>query len=109
MSAIFELKTNSDGWYQFHFVNSKGEKLLMSAEFEQQDQAEQAIKDLRVGSLMSQQIAKGGVPSGEKFFVIKDGNGQILAKSILFADEMVFDNALHSVKDGACIAEVRYA
>ena len=109
MSAIFELKANGEGVYQFHFVNGRGEMLLMSGEYEDKAQAEQAIKDLRVGSLMSQQIAKGEVPSGEKFFVIKDASGQILAKSILFADEMIFDNALHSVKDAACIAEIQYA
>jgi hypothetical protein len=32
--------------------------------------------------------------------------GQILAKSVLFSSTMLFDNALHTVKDNACIAEI---
>lgn len=106
MPAMFELKTNDEGHYIFEFIDGKGEMLLMSSEYGDKAGAEQAIKDLRVGSLMSEQIAAGQVPEGETFFVIKDSHGQILAKSILFDSRMVFDNALHAVKDNACVAEI---
>jgi uncharacterized protein YegP (UPF0339 family) len=106
MPAVFELKSNDDGQYIFHFINGKGEMLMMSGEYQDKAEAEQAIKDVKVGSLMSEQIAASRVPDGETFFVIKDGSGQILAKSILFDSRMVFDNALHAVKDSACIAEI---
>ena len=109
MPAIFEVKSNAEGLYEFNFINSKGSLVLMSAMFENKEQAEQAIKDVRVGSLMSQQIAKGKTPDGDCFFVIKDTGGNIIAKSVLFDNEMVFDNALHSVKDNACVAEIKYA
>jgi uncharacterized protein YegP (UPF0339 family) len=79
---------------------------MMSGEYEDKAEAEQAIKDVQVGSLMSEQIAASRVPGGETFFVIKDASGQILVKSILFDSGMVFDNALHQVKDNACIAEI---
>jgi uncharacterized protein YegP (UPF0339 family) len=106
MPAVFELKSNDDGHYFFNFINGKGEMLMMSGEYEDKADAEQAIKDVQVGSLMSEQIAAGQVPDGETFFVIKDAHGQVLVKSILFDSRMVFDNALHSVKDSACVAEV---
>lgn len=106
MPAVFELKTNDDGYYVFHFIDGKGEMLLMSGEYENKAEAEQAIKDVKVGSLMSEQIAAGQVPNGENFFVIKDARGQVLVKSILFDSRMVFDNALHAVKDNACVAEI---
>lgn len=105
MPAIFELKSNDDQFY-FHFLDGKGELILMSGEFEKKEDAEQAIKDVRVGSLMSNQIAAGKVPKGDSFFVIKDTAGDILVKSVLFNSQMVFDNALHAVKDNACIAEI---
>ncbi|MGR9046766.1 MAG: YegP family protein [Gammaproteobacteria bacterium] len=106
MPAIFELKSNDDDQFYFHFLDSKGDLILMSGEFEKKEDAEQAIKDVRVGSLMSNQIAAGKVPEGDSFFVIKDTAGDILVKSVLFNSQMVFDNALHAVKDNACIAEI---
>lgn len=106
MPAIFELKTNSESQYYFNFLNSNNELILMSGEYPQKDAAEKAISDVRVGSLMGHQIA-AGEHEGQSFFVIKDGTGNILVKSILFESQMVFDNALHSVKENACIAEIK--
>lgn len=106
MPAVFELKSNSDDHYFFHFLDGKGELVLMSGEYPNKEAAEQAIKDVRVGSLMSNQIAASKVPEGETFFVIKNTAGDILVKSVLYSSQMVFDNALHTVKDNACIAEI---
>lgn len=106
MPATFELKTNDDGQYTFNFISSKGEMLLIGGEYDVKAEAEKAIQDVRVGSLMSEQISVGKVPEGETFFVIKDGSGQVLVKSILFDSDMVFNNALHSVRDSACIAAI---
>lgn len=106
MSASFELKTNGEGQFYFHFLDGQGALLMMSGEYPDKQQAEQAISDVKVGSLMSNQIAAGTVPDGNSFFVIKDTAGDVLVKSILFEDRMNFDNALHSVKDNACIAEI---
>lgn len=109
MPATFEVKTNSEGLYEFNFIDNKGRMVLLSAGYERVEQAEEAIKAVRVGSLMSPQIAKGKTGDGDSFFLIKDSGGQVVAKSILFNDEMVFNDALHSVKDSACIAEVSYS
>jgi uncharacterized protein YegP (UPF0339 family) len=80
--------------------------LLLSGDYPNKAAAEQGIKDVKLGSLMGHQIAAGKTPAGETFFVIKDTHGQIIAKSALFADQMLFDNALHAVKDNACIAGI---
>ena len=106
MPATFELKSNSNNLYYFHFLNSDGDLLMMSGDYPNKEEVQQAIKDVRVGSLMSNQIAAGKVPDGDSFFVIKNKSGEILVKSILFDSEMVFDNALHTVKDNACVAGI---
>lgn len=108
MSAIFKVSSLEDGYFQFHFINSQDEMLMMSGEFEGKPTTEKAIQDLRVGSLMSQQIAKAQTPDGDMFFVIKDNSGQVIAKSILFDNEMRCDNALHNVRENACIAKITY-
>lgn len=106
MPATFELRKNDEQRYYFHFLNGEGDLILMSSEYGDKGEAEQAIKDVRVGSLVSEQIAEGKVPAGEFFFVIKDGTGHILVKSVLYSNTMHFDNALHTVKDNACVAEI---
>ena len=105
MATSFELKSNDDGQFYFHFINGE-ELLLMSSDYPDKEQAEQAIKDVQVGSLMSEQIAASKVPDGDMFFVIKDTAGDILVKSVLFNTRMLFDNALHAVRDNACVAEI---
>ncbi len=109
MGATFHITTVEDGFYRFNYRNGQGESVLVSPEFENRSLLEQAIQQVRVGSLMSQQIAKGRTPGGEFFFMIKDGDGQVVAKSILFDTEMLFDNALHNVRENACVAEMIFA
>lgn len=108
MAAEFIVSPVDGGSFQFQLVNSQNEMLLVSAEFDNKLNAEKAIQDVRVGSLMSQQIAKGKTPEGEMFFVIKNNGGDVIAKSTLFDNEMRFDNALHHVKENACIAKITY-
>lgn len=106
MASTFEIQQQDDK-FQFFFINGSGETLLLSAEFPSKEEAERAIQDVRVGSMMSEMIAVGSVPEGDKFFVIKNQAGDVLVKSVLFDNEMVFNNALHSVRDNACIAQVK--
>ena len=106
MSATFELKTNDENQYLFNFLNSKGELILMSGDYDNKEEAVQAIKEVRTGSLMGNQIAASRVPEGDTFFVIKDSTGTIIVKSVLYNSAMMFDNALHTVKDNACVAEI---
>lgn len=107
MPASFQLLQNDQQHYYFHLVDDAGELLLMSGDYDDKAEAEQAIKDVRVGSLTANQIAAGKVPAGETFFVIKDTGGDILVKSVLFDDRMRFDHALHLVKDNTCVADVK--
>ena len=106
MATVFKLKQNDNNAYYFHLVDGEGKVLMTSAEYPDKDQPEQGIKELRVGSLMSEQIAAGQVPEGDQFFVIKNSTGDVVAKSVLFESRMVFDHALHTVRDNACIAEI---
>ena len=108
MPAIFKVLPSEENKYAFELIGSKGDVLLVSADFESRELAEKAIQDVRVGSLMSQQIAKAQTPSGGHFFMIKDNAGTPLVKSMLYDDEMLFNNALHTVRDIACIAEIRH-
>ena len=103
-SAHFKLSKNDEQLFVFEFFDKEGTLLLMSGEYESKDDATQSIKDVQVGSLMSPQIGAGKTAEGNNFFVIKNSAGQVLAKSVLFDSEMVFNNALHRVKDSACNA-----
>lgn len=107
MPASFQLMQNDQCQYFFHLVDGDGELVLMSGDYDAKEEAMQAIKDVKVGSLTANQIAAGKVPAGDTFFVITDQHGGILVKSVLFDDRMHFDHALHLVKDNTCVAEVQ--
>jgi len=106
MASSFVLKQNENGEIYFNFLNSDGEVVLISGDYADKTMAEDAIKDVKLNSLMSQQLAAGKTKDGAQFFVIKGTNGDILVKSALYTSQMVMDNALHCVKDNVCIAEV---
>lgn len=106
MASSFVLKQNENGEIYFNFLDSQGEVVLISGEYPDKAMAEEAIKDLKVNSLMSQQLAAGKTKDGGQFFVIKGTDGDVLVKSALYTSQMVMDNALHCVKDNVCIAEV---
>lgn len=107
MASSFVLKKSDDGDIYFNFLDKDGEVVLISGNYPDKTLAEEAIKDLRVNSLMSQQLAAGKTPAGEQFFVVKGSDGAILVKSALYTSQMVMDNALHCVKDNVCVAEVQ--
>jgi len=106
MASEFVLKQNENGEIFFNFLNKDGEVVLISADYSDKALAEAAIKEVRVNSLMSQQLAAGKTGDGAQFFVIKGNDGNILVKSALYTSQMEMDNALHCVKDNACIAEI---
>jgi uncharacterized protein YegP (UPF0339 family) len=106
MTSSFVLKQNENGEFYFNFLDSDGDVVLISDNYSQKASAEEAIKDVKLNSLMSQQLAGGKTKDGGQFFVIKGSNGDVLVKSALYTSQMVMDNALHCVKDNACIAEV---
>jgi len=106
MASSFVLKQNDDGEIYFNFLDKDGEVILISGNYADKNSAEEAIKDLKVNSLMSQQLAAGRTKDGGQFFVIKGTDGDILVKSALYTSQMVMDNALHCVKDNVCVAEV---
>lgn len=106
MPAIFQLSSTDTGQYRFELRDNEGECLLLSDNYADVAAAELAIQDVRVGSLMNEQISKGQTDEGKEFFVIKNSSGSIIAKSALYENDMQFANALHQVKDNACVAEI---
>ena len=105
-SSCFILNKSEDGDIYFNFLNSEGDIVLISGFYDEKSMAEEAIDDVKKNSLISQQLAAGRTKDGGQFFVIKGSNGDILVKSALYTSQMVMDNALHCVKDNACVAEV---
>lgn len=107
MSVSFVLQQDVNKEFFFNFLDSNDEIVLISATYPAKEEAEAAIKDVQTNSLISQFLAAGKTPNEEMFFVIKDKDGGVLVKSSLYTSSMKFDNALHLVKDNACIAEIK--
>lgn len=107
MAISFELFSKDPETFAFNALDGQGEIILFGSEYASKEETEQAIKDVQVGSMMSQNIAVGDDPEGRKFFVIKNQAGDVLVKSILFSNELDFNQTLHTVRDSACIAETK--
>lgn len=105
MPSRFLIKQTENKEFYFNFVDSKDELILISGNYPDKSSLDEAIKDVKVNSLMSQQLAAGKTADGGQFFVIKGTDGNVLVKSVLYTSQMLMDNALHCVKDNACIAE----
>lgn len=105
MASRFVIKQDDSKEFYFNFVDANDEIILLSGQFPDKTSAEEAIKDVKLNSLMSQQLAGGKTPDGAQFFVIKGSDGYVLVKSVLYTSTMKMENALHCVKDNACIAE----
>lgn len=108
MAAEFKVTSDEQGQFHFVYVNGRGEQLMTGLTYPDKPLTEQAIQEVRVGSMMSQFIAKGQTAEGALFFRISNQNGETIAESVAFDNEMVFNNALHQVRDGACIAAITY-
>jgi len=106
MPASFVLKQDTNSDFYFNFLDAKGEIILLSGHYADKDSTKAAIKNVQLNSLMSQQLAGGKTADGKMFFVLKGSDGNVLVKSALYTSQMTMDNALHCVKDNACIAEV---
>ena len=104
MASRFLVKQNDAQEFTFEFVNQDDEVILLSAAYPDKESVLKAIEDVKLNSLMSQQLAAGKTPDGEQFFAIKGSDGYILTKSVLYTSQMLMDNALHCVKDNCCIA-----
>ena len=77
MASSFVLNQNESGEIYFNFLNSDGEVVLISDFYSDKALAEEAIKDVKLNSLMSQQLAAGKTKDGGQFFVIKGSDGVI--------------------------------
>jgi len=106
MPAHFVLKQDINNDFYFHFLDTNDEVILLSGRYENRESTEAEIKDVKLNSLMSQQLAGGKTPDGKMFFIIKGSDGNVLVKSVLYTSQMTMDNALHCVKDNACVAEI---
>ncbi|HBS41735.1 MAG TPA: DUF1508 domain-containing protein [Oceanospirillales bacterium] len=109
MPFTFEISPAEQGLQHFRLLDGQGNTLILGGEYETKELTESVIQKVRVGSMMSQFIAKCATPDGGMFFVIKDESGTVLAKSELFENEMDFNNTLHKVRESACIAQISYS
>ncbi|MBM95963.1 MAG: DUF1508 domain-containing protein [Oceanospirillaceae bacterium] len=108
MAAEFKVTSDEQGLFHFVYFNGRGERLMSGPTFSDRRLTDQAIQEVRVGSMMSQFISKGQTADGDLYFRISNQNGETVAQSVTFDNEMVFNNALHQVRDGACVATVTY-
>ena len=71
MSARFLMTSDETNRFFVNLVDAKGELLLIGGTYSGRDEAEAAVKEIRVGTLMSNQIGASKTPAGIPFSILK--------------------------------------
>lgn len=107
MAATLRITQGTEkGTFRFSYITGTGEELMQSPTFSSKAELDQAVSDLRLGSMMSERISVVLGDDGRKYFQIENLRGQSISRSIGFDSEMLFNNALHSVRTDACVAQI---
>ena len=104
----FHIKQNTNNACYFQFFDQNNELVLLSDYYPDKLSVKQAIQDLRLKSLMDQYFIQAETDDGEIYFMIKNSNGDVLVKSVLYTSEKMMNEALQFVKDNACRANMKF-
>ncbi len=106
MAGKFELNTSSNGKFYFNLKASNGQIILSSEMYESKSSAENGIESVKKNATDDSRYERRTAASGESFFVLKAGNGEVVGKSETYSSTAALDNGIESVKSNAPGAEI---
>lgn len=107
MAASFITHVTGRGRFYFVLELTGGEILLTSEPYNFRIACLKAIHSARTASLLLKNYDKGMATNGQHFFVLRDADGEILARSEFFADLSEMEEMLAKVRKDAPKAELK--
>lgn len=98
MAGKYELKLSSNGKYHFNLKAGNGQVILSSQMYAARDGAENGIASVRENSPNDDRYERKESSSGQPYFVLKAGNGQVIGNSEMYTTTSARDNGIESVK-----------
>ncbi len=106
MAGKFELRTSTDGQYQFHLKASNGQVILASELYTEKRGALNGIESVKRNSPIDERYERKTARNGEPYFVLKASNGQVIGQSETYSSTAAMENGIESVKKNAPDAAV---
>lgn len=98
MAGVFELKKTSDDQFMFNLKAGNGEIILTSERYKAKASAENGIRSVQENSPKDERYDRLESKSGQPYFNLKAGNGEIIGTSEMYSSESARDNGIESVK-----------
>lgn len=104
MKSKFELKKIAN---QFIFNLKVGNTIILTSEsFKLKAKALNTIDSVKKNSVIKDRFERKETSNGQFFFVLKAGNGEIIAKSETYSSSKAMENAIYSVMEHTGMAEI---
>jgi uncharacterized protein YegP (UPF0339 family) len=105
----FVISTRKNGEFQFNLKAGNGQTILASEGYSTKAACENGIESVRKNSQDDSKYDKLEAKSGQPYFNLKAGNGQIIGNSEMYETVASRDNGIESVKKNAPDATVEEA
>lgn len=102
----FVISTRKNGEFQFNLKAGNGQTILASEGYSTKSSCENGIESVRKNSQDDSKYDKLTAKSGQPYFNLKAGNGQIIGNSEMYESISARDNGIESVKKNAFDAKV---
>jgi uncharacterized protein len=104
--GTFAVKTGKDSQFYFNLKAGNGQIILGSEGYTTRAACDNGIESVRKNAPDSTRYSKEVSTGGQPYFNLKAGNGQVIGRSQMYADEAGRDNGIQSVMTNAPDATV---
>ena len=106
MAGKFELKQLKNEQYLFNLKASNGQIILTSEQYKSKSGAVNGIESVRKNSVNEGRFEVLVSKSGDPYFVLKAGNGEVIGRSETYSSDAACKNGIQSVMKNAPDAEL---
>ncbi len=106
MAGKFELKQLKNEQYLFNLKASNGQIILTSEQYKSKSGAVNGIESVRKNSVNEGRFEVLASKSGDPYFVLKAGNGEVIGRSETYSSDAACKNGIQSVMKNAPDAEL---
>ncbi|WPU96089.1 YegP family protein [Mucilaginibacter sabulilitoris] len=102
----FEIKTRTNGEFQFNLKAGNGEIILSSEGYSSKAGCENGIESVKKNSPEDEKYDRLEAKNGKHYFNLKAGNGQIIGSSEMYESKSGREGGIESVKKNAPVATI---
>lgn len=106
MAGKFELKQLKNEQFLFNLKASNGQIILTSEQYKSKSSALNGIESVRKNAVDENRFEVLTAKSGQPYFVLKAGNGEVIGRSETYSSDSACKNGIQSVMNNAPNAEL---